>query len=107
MDEQDINIRIAQFMGWDESEHVYNSFFEHERFGNSAPDYCHDLNAVWEVEERLILTGEGWQQVGYASRLMEILGIPHGSPMNCGNIIKLAHASALDRCRAIIKVLEG
>jgi len=128
MTAQEINRRIAEYMGHEpklsydirdtNDEGIFISFgnrYESERWLNEHKErfpvdaerhgmhifedkiyrnYCHDLNAVWEVEEKLKAEGK---QIDYVL----IISAPYEA------LFQAAHATARQRCEAIIKVLEG
>ena len=108
MTEQDINRRIAEFMGF------INRYIDKHKceyvirrkgdapgiFYSKKPNYCNDLNEVWEVEEKL---KEEKLHNKYKTELIEILVNLHGK----WNDFILIHATAKEKCEAIIKILEG
>ena len=71
-------------------------------------DYCHDLNAVNRVEERLFIAESQWAKYGY--QLQETIrryavGVVPYYERDLASIGKLAHATALQRCEAILRVM--
>ena len=93
MTDQEINIKIAEYMGYTVSLHG-EYMMDKGSFRQRLHDYCHDLNAVWEVEEKLKAEGK---QIDYVL----IISAPYEA------LFQAAHATARQRCEAIIKVLEG
>jgi hypothetical protein len=128
MTDQEINIKIAEYMGvsprldyqvrggendgiylWNKCEYEIDGWLErqkkdypdrfkreglHKHVHKIYPDYCHSLDAVWEVEEKLKAEGK---QIDYVL----IISAPYEA------LFQAAHATARQRCEAIIKVLEG
>ena len=66
-----------------------------------VPDYPHDLNACHEFEEAL---GDG-QKADYVRALFDILGLVER--MNAWGWFDLAHATARQRCIALLAVFEN
>ncbi|MFA5196195.1 MAG: hypothetical protein WC401_10395 [Bacteroidales bacterium] len=107
MTDQEINIKIAEYMGLDcnlcqntDAQGMggcFNDVKDCPAF--IPPDYCHDLNKVWEVEEKLI---KDFLDSAYAIALD-----CNVTALGRGRWVKLIHATARQRCEAIIKVLEG
>ena len=107
MTEQDINIKIAEYMGYSKS--VTKHYDYH--INGVLPDYCNDLNAVWYVEEKL---GDDRLWNNYSRALWDVLKLKIGIEKRYVNITSLqyetyitTHATAKQKCEAIIKVLEG
>jgi len=78
---------IARFMGVSEDRIKYGD----------VPNYCSDLNLVYEVEEKLYKSFNG--KYNYLSRLEKICKVNY-------IVADLIHASAIDRCKAILLVLN-
>ena len=111
MTEQEINRKIAEYMGLDVRHVVGNYYKVYEKTlykkGSyyDIPDYCHSLDAVWVVEEKLN-SDKLWHKYSYA--LWNILPIsPHVKIDTGYETFVIRHATALQCCEAIIKVLEG
>jgi hypothetical protein len=68
-------------------------------------DYCHSLDAVWEVEEKLIQDGK-LDEYTYNLHDTNIKRYP-ATVSFTGRLSHIRHATALQCCEAIIKVLEG
>ncbi len=62
------------------------------------------ISAAFEMEG-VLSEMDGHIQVGYVSRLYEILDIPFGRVMTTGNTIKLIRATPEQRCRAALKAV--
>ena len=58
-----------------------------------------DISAAFEVQEK-IKEMDGHIQVGFVSRLYEILDIPFNKLLTTGNALKLIHATPEQRCKA-------
>jgi len=107
--EQEINRKIAEYMGKtcddcqvDFKGMCYGDAKECE--GYLPIGYCHSLDAVWEVEEKLN-NDKLWHKYSYA--LWNILPIsPHVKIDTGYETFVIRHATALQCCEAIIKVLE-
>ena len=75
---------------------------------HGIPDYTTDLNAVHRVEERLFIAESQWAKYGY--QLQETIrryavGVVPYYERDLASIGKLAHATALQRCEAILRVM--
>jgi hypothetical protein len=95
MNNEKINIAIAETCGWKN----YGLGWGHSSlppqanvYGRKLPDYCNDLNAMWEAEAHLTPD----QQVEFAYQLSEIV-----APIT-GESWMLIHASALSRAKAFL-----
>lgn len=93
MNEQEINRRIAEYM---------------KLWGVITPDYCHDLNAVWKVEEKLLRYNEAND---YFYILQDIVNAEYDyddwgtENISTYGIYQITHATARQKCEAIIKVV--
>ena len=103
MIELEINRRIAEYMGLSCDNcgmnnecpaHTYATIDVEKMNCHMPLDYCHSLDAVWKVEEKLKAEGK---QIDYVL----IISAPYEA------LFQAAHATARQRCEAIIKVLEG
>jgi hypothetical protein len=119
MTEQEINKKIAEYMGFDvrlfTGNHmgkeilaylVYENLAGHDIPRGHVPDYCHDLNAVWQVEEKLIqedLIDDYTLDLYHAN----IKKYPLTTRSFTGKSSHVIHATARQKCEAIVKVLEG
>ena len=99
MTEQNINIKIARFMGY-EYEGGFLTKGGNMWLANECTNYCNDLNEVWEVEEKL---KEKRLQGKYNIVLIDVLVSSHGK----WNNFIIRHATAKECCEAIVKVIEG
>lgn len=75
-----------------------------------SPDYCNDLNAMWEAEEKLLqsVTLDQWQD--YVQRLVEVCGCamrPAYVVTALDHVSFSIHATALQRARAFVKTIQG
>jgi len=116
MNEQEINRRIAEYMGLNvQYQEGVGHYIEGNNLnGNTAihdiPDYCHDLNAVWKVEEKLLRYNEAND---YFYILQDIVNAEYDyddwgtENISTYGIYQITHATARQKCEAIIKVLEG
>lgn len=66
-----------------------------------VPHYSTDIVAVHEMESK-IKKMDGHIQLGYVSRLIEILGIPHEKVAGCGYLMKLLQATPEQKCKAAL-----
>ena len=122
MTEQEQRIALAEFEGWHSLgqdagmiEHFvtdniykvigiisYEEFIKHRKL--ELPDYLHDLNAVHEVEKKLINI-----KADYADHLIEVCcgkGRSFGPDGEVeGNIDLVITATAKQRCEAILKTI--
>lgn len=115
LSEEEINLCIAKFMGldvrWFESEHmgepsagwlVYEKFAGIDMPIKQLPDYCKDLNLVYEVEEKIFayLDSTGHLKREYFQALTKF--------MRKGFFFyECIHASPIDRLMAVLLTLEG
>lgn len=83
MTKNQINDAIAESIQWTGSYH-------------HRPDYCGDLNAMWEAEAHLTPD----QQVEFVYQLSEIVAPITGDPW------MLIHASAMSRAKAFLRVFD-
>lgn len=60
-----------------------------------------DISAAFEIEIE-IMTMEGHIQIGYVSRLHEIVGVGFGKPLTVVEELKLIHATPEQRCKAAL-----
>ena len=115
MNEQEINRRIAEYMGLKVRRIEYDNkiayvLYDSEFACAPLPDYCHDLNAVWKVEEKLLRYNEAND---YFYILQDIVNAEYDyddwgtENISTYGIYQITHATARQRCEAIIKVLEG
>lgn len=76
--------------------------------GMSVPPFSTDISAALTMEEE-ITKMPGHIQVGYVSRLYEILNIPFNKPMplSTEESLKLIRATPEQRCRAALKAVMG
>jgi hypothetical protein len=137
MTEEEINIEIAKFMGLDvrlfKSDHMGKKTEAYLLYGKleeskidfpmgPLPDYCNDLNLVYEVEEKLykllddkravkykeikLLTGH---EIKIKNRSRYLDNLVQGIQCLDGisyEITDILHASALDRCKAILMTIK-
>ncbi len=87
MTDQEINLKIAKYMGLDVR--IYDN-----KLFSCVPDYCNSLDAVWGVEEKLKAEGK---QIDYVL----LISAPYEA------LFQTAHATAKEKCNAIIKVLQA
>jgi hypothetical protein len=98
MTNEQINIAIAETCGWKN----YGLGWSHSSlppqanvYGRKLPNYCNDLNAMWEAETHLTPD----QQVEFAYQLSEIV-----APIT-GESWMLIHASAFSRAKAFLRTV--
>lgn len=96
--------------GW---EYVYSVFVGngHGKFWTEAqpvPPYSTSISAAFAMEEE-ITKMDAHIQVGYVSRLYELLNIPFNKPMplSTEESLKLIRATPEQRCRAALKAVMG
>jgi hypothetical protein len=100
----EINIAIAEFCGW--TNFVRNTGIppnKSESFRSILIDYHGDLNAIHEAEK--LLKPEGWRY--YSDKLMKSVRDSDYS-LNGSNIearYKSAHATAPQRCKALLRTI--
>jgi len=71
------------------------------------PDYCNDLNAVWQVEEKLKADELFEEYVEAIIIVLEPEQLWHDGPyLTYNGTYIIRHAKAKQCCEAIIKVLE-
>lgn len=99
LSDEELRIKVAKLMetgNWQYCEDLYgpDPYLD-------APDYPKDLNACSDMEETLRLTGvEG---TAYIGRLEEmILGRPCSENYTGTDLVKLARATARQRCEAFV-----
>lgn len=97
---------IAEFCGWTKV-HIYKDKYgeiltgippkdykvrteSHRKYGCKVPNYCYDLNAIYEAEECLAPS----QLQKMASALFDKVSVPR------------FHASAMDRVDAFLEVIK-
>ena len=162
MTDEEINIKIAEFMGLDVQYREGVGHYIQGRTLNDCtaihniPSYCNDLNLVWEVEERMFkkehdciekysillhdifssdrdvrlfksehieeplsgyliyekFAGQDMptrQVIDYCHDLNAVWEVIKNSfkSITCYGMLELAHATAKQRCEAIVKVIEG
>jgi len=96
MTDTEINKRIAEYMGLDVREVCPKRYIVRgNNICDNLPDYCNDLNAVWEVEEKLKAKRINGT---YTFRVTDIIGSKF-------DMFSLIHATARQKCEAIIKVV--
>lgn len=111
---EEINIAIAESLGWKNCKVLpkpqkywdVSNVPEMVRIGSppvagscTFPDYCNNLNAVREAEERL----DDKQRRDFAFRLL--LALCDGSAADLSEYFDLLHASARQRAEAYLKTL--
>jgi len=115
MTNQQINIAIAEHMGWKEIEtFAPESFREPEgidpdlKLQRAIPDYCNDLNAIHKAETSLLggskffSKGERGSYIWY---LKKVCG--HGKYVSDEeNLYLLIHIPARQRAEAFLKTVE-
>lgn len=117
MTEEEINIEIAKFMGLDvrlfKSEHMgkmTEAYLLYEKLEKSGidlpmgplPDYCNNLNLVYEVEEKLYKYLDESINKSRGNYLIKLESLMrYGFPLT-----DIIHASALNRCKAIILTIK-
>jgi len=99
MTNEQMNIAVAETCGWTDIKHgvgfrpVAKEFSDESK--SFVPDYCNDLNAMWEAEAHLTPD----QQVEFAYQLSEIV-----APIT-GESWMLIHASAFSRAKAFLRTV--
>lgn len=113
--QEKINLKIAEFMGldikWFESEHMgqkIGAYMVHEKISgfdmpiSILPDYCNDMNLVYQAEEKLfkVLEESKYSLGEYVGMLCTILGQSY-------TMINLIHATPKQRLQSILLVIDG
>lgn len=103
--EEEINLEIAKFMGLDvkECEGVFY-YTKGSKRQFDFPNYCNDLNLVYQVEEK-IKEKEFSFYHRYSIHLRNVLSHIDYVASDL-LLIELIHASALERCRAILLTIK-
>lgn len=114
MTDEQINIAIAEACGWTDirreptfgygTNHLWWAYppMKTGQGGNAyqyLPNYCNDLNAMREAEERL----DDKQRRDFAFRLL--LALCDGSAADLSEHFDLLHATARQRAEAFLRVL--
>lgn len=112
--EEEINLEIAKFMGlkFELIEGIKGKgciLYDEIKLDtgivkypiSKLPDYCNDLNLVYQVEEKIYkwLDNNHRSRGEYISNINSIFTEPY-------NLTDLLHASALNRCKAILLTIK-
>ena len=106
MTNDEIRIKIAGTLGWNtEKEALGGVYIYRDPKGNmqaTLPDYCNDLNAMYQAEEWLLKQNNIlWHE--YSKQLKEIAWNKHSLG---GTVADYAHINALSRASSFCKVIE-
>jgi hypothetical protein len=113
MTNEQINIAIAEVLGRDfDPAEARNwgsrgRWVKHDNveggqlvFKHSIPDYCNDLNAMHEAEDKL----EGMNKVEFAIQLCRVVGKDWPSGIGGGSFAHI-HATALQKVEAFLRTI--
>ena len=105
MSEEEINIAIAEYRGWQILEPevhkaiTYHWAIEPDGSKSILPDCCNDLNAMHEAEKVL---KQRWSN--YCEKLLEIVE-PEPRSLEVCHYWNLLHATASQRAEAFVKTI--
>lgn len=73
-----------------------------------VPNYPEDLNAIHEAEKTLLISDTAWAD--YGNNLQEVcrwyaVGIVPDYRRDLASLAKIAHATALHRCEALLRTI--
>ena len=114
MTNQQINIAIAEYMGWKEIEtFAPESFREPEgidpdlKLQRAIPDYCHDLNAMYEAEKTLLGGSKFFSKGGKSTYIWNLKNVcALGKNLNVDkDFYLLIHIPARQRAEAFLKTI--
>jgi hypothetical protein len=108
MTNEQINIAIAKACGWKWTGSGPNKDAHWRRNKNDKtfkrthelPDYCYDLNAMHEAEDKL----EGMNKVEFAIQLCRVVGKDWPSGIGGGSFAHI-HATALQKAEAFLRTI--
>lgn len=108
MTEQEIDVRIAEYMGWQlvDNKNTYKNTNNNITLYTNIhmlPNYCNNLNDVWQVEEKLKV--EGYQLI--YMKMLEKIVYETVDEDDFDEYFSIRHATAKECCEAIIRTLEG